>query len=210
MALLLLYVIVVLIGLIPVNNDFQPADDGIEILLTSNAVHADIILPIRTDVIDWREEFPAHCFSGNVENATHVAIGWGDKGFYIDTPRWSDLRASTVAKALFWPTGSCLHVSFTMRDLPNARTVRITPEQYANLVHFIKKSMRSSERPETTLIRGAAYLWYDAFFEAKGRYHCFNTCNCWTGRAMQAAGIRTGWFTPLPKTVFLYLPERTP
>jgi hypothetical protein len=32
------------------------------------------------------------------------------------------------------------------------------------------------------------------------------TCNCWVGEAMRSAGIRTAWFTPLPKTVFLYLP----
>ena len=50
--LLLLVVIaiaaILVVGLIPVNNDFQPTEDGIQIFLVSNAVHADIILPVST------------------------------------------------------------------------------------------------------------------------------------------------------------------
>jgi len=46
----------------------------------------------------------------------------------------------------------------------------------------------------------------DVRCQARGSYHCLNTCNCWVGRALRSCGVRTGWFTPLPKTVFFYLP----
>jgi hypothetical protein len=39
------------------------------------------------------------------------------------------------------------------------------------------------------LIPHAAYGPADASFEAEGHYHCFNTCNCWTGAALRSAGI---------------------
>ncbi len=203
------YLSIALVGLIPVNNDFQPTADGIEIWLVSNAIHTDIVLPIRTEVIDWRGRFPPGSFAVDPWRATHVAIGWGNKDFYVNTPTWADLQFSTVVKALFSPSASCMHVSLcTAENLAqDACSVKISAAQYQRLVEFINNSFRHQADGSTTLIPHAAYGPNDAFFEAQGRYHCFNTCNCWTGRAMQATGIRTGWYTPLPGTVLLYLPN---
>lgn len=202
------YFLVVLLGLIPVNNDFQPTPDGIEVRLISTDVHADFVLPIATDVIDWREVFPPGAVSGDVSRATHVAIGWGDKGFYIGTPRWEDLRLSTACHALFWPSSTCLHVTYTEADLlpDGGRSVRLSREQYARLAEFIRSSIAPGPDGKPQPIRGAAYGFQDAFFEARGSYHVFNTCNCWVGRGMRSAGLRTGWFTPLPRTVLWWLP----
>ena len=203
------YLFVALIGLIPVNNDFQPTPDGIEVWLVSNPIHTDIVLPAGNEAFDWRECFPAGSFAVDSRRATHVAIGWGNKGFYVNTPTWADLRCSTVANALFWPSESCMHVSLcTAEGLPQgARAVKISPAQYRRLVEFINCGFRRQADGSRILIPHAAYGQNDAFFAAEGRYHCFNTCNCWTGRALQAAGLRTGWFTPLPGTPCLYLPD---
>ena len=206
---ILFYFLVVLVGLIPVNNDFQPTPDGIEIFITSSSVHADLVVPIQTETIDWREHFPPRYFSGENKSATHAAIGWGDKGFYIGTPTWADLKVSTAANALFWPSDSCMHVCLcTPKALPEGvRSVKISVAQYKNLVDYIKKSFRKSSDGSYQWIPKTAYSTDDAFFQANGYYHCLNTCNCWVGGGMRAAGIRTAWFTPLPKTMFLYLPE---
>ncbi len=204
-----LYVLIVLVGLIPVNNEFEPTPDGVEILLISNPVHADLVLPVDTNTVNWREHFPADCFSGDTSGATHIAFGWGDKGFFIETPTWADLRASTAAKALFWPSDTCMHVRLTkaerLRD--GSRSVRISVTQYERLVEYINESFRQESDGSRIQVGVAAYGPHDAFFEAHGTYHCINTCNCWIGGAMRSAGIRCGWLTPLPKTVFLYLPE---
>jgi uncharacterized protein (TIGR02117 family) len=206
--LVVVYLLVALVGLIPVNNDFQPTPDGVEVVFTSTAVHADVVLPIANQTVDWREHLPAKCFAGDVSRATQVRFGWGNKQFYIATPTWGDLKVSTVLEALFWPSESCMHVVMERRqDLASGRAVRISVEQYERLVRFVKESFVEDEGGRFVLIEGAAYGPRDAFFEAHGRYHCFNTCNCWVGRAMRASGIRCGWFTPLPKTVLLYLPD---
>ena len=199
----------VVIGLIPVNNDFEPSSDGIEIFIISNPVHADLVMPLHTEITDWSVHFPADCFSGNTFGATHVAIGWGDRGFYIETPTWADLRVSTTVKALFWPSKTCMHVTLTSTDYlgEDSRSVFISREQYGQLVDFVNSSFRINEHGDKIQISDEAYGYNGAFFEALGTYHCVNTCNYWVGMAMQAAGIRTGWLTPLPKTVFLYLPE---
>lgn len=209
LSLATLYVLVILIGLIPVNNGFRPADDGIEIIIISNSVHTDILLPIRTPVIDWRESIPPTCFRRDAPSASHITIGWGDKGFYIGTPTWADLRLSTALNALFWSSDTCLHVGLASADrLPEgARRISLSEEQYRGLVDFIDASFKKDAEDRNIQIAGAGYNDYDAFFEAHGTYHFLNTCNCWAGRAMQAGGIRTGWLTPLPKTPFLYLPD---
>ena len=206
---LVLYLAIALVGLVPVNNDFKPTPDGIEVAIVSDAIHADIVLPIATETIDWRKEFPADRFRGNTQSATRVAIGWGDRGFFIETPTLADLRVSTAAKALFWPSASCLHVSLIgAESLPaGARSVKISIAQYERLVAYINESFRHDGDGSKIQIRGAAHGTRDAFFEARGTYTCLNTCNTWIGRAMRSAGMQVGWLTPLPKTMLLYLPD---
>jgi uncharacterized protein (TIGR02117 family) len=203
------YFLLALIGLFPVNNNFRETPDGIEIWLISNAIHTDIVLPIQTEAADWRARLPGETFSVDAASATHVAIGWGNKGFYINTPTWNDLRFSTVLNALFWPSESCMHVTLcTAEGIPNgARSIKISAAEYQRLIEFINSGFRHRADGSVILIPHAGYGPADAFFEGEGRYHCFNTCNCWTGRAMQAAGIRTGWYTPLPGTELYYLPK---
>jgi len=204
------YLLLLLLGLMPVNNDFEPDPEGIEVRFSSGAIHADIILPITTETIDWREHIPAESFAGDTSRATLIAISWGDKEFLIETQTGSDWRLLTTLKALFWPSEACLQVSLTTAEsLPDStKTVRLSVAQYEQLVEFINQSFRHDKAGRKLPIRLAAPGINQAFFEAHGTYHSFNTCNCWVGRAMQASGIRTGWLTPLPKTMFLYLPDK--
>ena len=97
---LLAFVALLVIGLIPVNNGFRAPDEGIELFLVSNPVHADIIVPRSTAVIDWNERFDREHFEGDISKATHIAFGWGDRGFFLETETWDDLKVSTAANAL--------------------------------------------------------------------------------------------------------------
>ena len=207
-ALPLLYLFVALLGLIPVNSDFQPTADGIEIIVVSNAVHADVVIPLVTESMDWRKRFPPKLFTGDVSAATHVAIGWGDRGFFLETPTWADFKFSTAANALLLPSTTCMHVAMTRAESVReyGRSVRISAEQYQKMVAFIESSFELDQEG-IKLIEGERYGRTDCFFDAKGRYHALNTCNCWVGRAISAAGLKTGWLTPLPHTVAIYFPK---
>ena len=207
--LIALYLIAVLIGLYPVNHGFEPTPDGIEVILISSSVHADVVLPINSGIFNWRDRFSAECFAGDTSHATHIAIGWGDKRFYVETPTWRDTRILSVANALFIPSATCLHVRMCqLESLPvGTRSVTISPAQYHRLVDYVERSFKSDKNGSKIQMVDAAYGDDDAFFRAHGSYHCLNTCNCWVGGAMKSAGIKTGWFTPLPKTIFFYLPD---
>lgn len=206
--LLVVYFGIVLVGLIPVNNDFLADEQGVEIMVISNAVHADLVLPLHNEHCDWRNDFSPSEFIADTNGATHVAIGWGDAGFFIHTPTWNDLKFSTAANALLWPSQSCLHVSMTRDEYvrPHAQVVKVSPQQYGELVQFIQSTFVTNDAGEKVSLEGA-YGRTDAFYEAAGNYHALNTCNSWAGRGLKSAGVRVPWLTPMPKSVFLYLPE---
>jgi uncharacterized protein (TIGR02117 family) len=205
--LLALYLLVALVGLIPVNNDFEPTADGVEIMVISTAIHADLVLPIRNETVDWSHHLPSSDFKGDVSRATHVAFGWGNREFYIDTPTWADVKAGTVFRAAIWPSPTCMHVNmWNDKAIPAGARTRISHEQYRHLAEYVLGSFRRDAGGRFLLIEDRGYGTNDAFYEAHGSYHAFNTCNCWLGRGLKAAGVRTGWFTPLPKTVSLYMP----
>lgn len=193
-------------GLIPVNNDFRAANNGIQIYIVSNAVHADIIVPKTSAVIDWSERFGSSEFSEDINNKSHVSFGWGDREFFLETETWDDFKLSTAVNALLLPSSSCIHVSFVRPgDCRDAVAVTISKEQYNRLAEFIESSFRLNENGTYLQIPGEAYSTNDAFFLSAGRYHIMNTCNSWVGRGLKQAGVKTPWFSPMPKSPTLYI-----
>lgn len=201
----LIYIGILLIGLIPVNNSFVPADGGITLYVVSNEVHADIIVPVKTDIIDWAEEFSGATFGSDVTALSHVAFGWGDKGFFLETETWDDFKLSIAANALLLPSESCIHVSFTNPTyFKDAASVTVSESQYQKLVDHIERSFNADSNQQSVQIPDRSYSSNDAFFEANGRYHLLNTCNSWVGRGLKSAEVRVPWLSPLPKTPMLY------
>lgn len=202
------YALAIAIGLIPVNRDFvPPSTGGVPIYVYSGAVHSDLILPTQTGDLDWRKEFAPSLFQKPVDNFSHVAIGWGDRGFYLDTPTWADLKASTAARALLVSSESVVHVQFMgkPRESKTCRRLLLSQLQYEELTDFIRDSFSKTDS-KITAIDGESYGNTDAFFEGAGSYHAFNTCNCWAANALQSAGVTVPWFAPMPRTILWYLP----
>ena len=188
---------------LPENTDFKPSRDGIEIFIYSGNAHSEFILPMKTPEKDWNETFALQNPTGTTSNErSHIAIGWGDRELYTQTPQWSDLEIPTAAAAMFLPTDSVLHVEAVSNPYATSRSMRteISTQQYSRLCQFIESTMADSEP-----IEEVSFGDNDRFYAAKGKYHMFNTCNNWVGEAMKATGIKVGRFTPLPKTVFWHL-----
>ena len=206
--LILIYVLILLIGLIPANTNFRQAKEGVTIYVVSNAVHADIIVPCDSTTIDWIDEFKGHQFAESIQQESHVAFGWGDRGFFLETETWDDLKISTAAKALLIPSSSCMHVTFTRPEYySDPVAVTISNEQYGDLVDFIDSSFEKNQQQDRKQIDGYAYSTRDAFFDAVGNYHMLNTCNSWVGRGLNHAGVCVPVLSPMPKTPTLYFPE---
>ena len=185
-------------GAIPSNRDWAPPARGIRIFVESNGVHTGIIVPKVAAGVDWRgvaraEDLRDPRFAGY----DHVAFGWGEKTFYLETPTWADVKLRTVLAAATGSTRTLMHVEHlpVPRAGDGAREIMVTPAQYRRLAAYIRASFRDGGA------RYRGYAGYDAFYDANGRYDAVRTCNSWTGDALRFAGVRVGAWTPFPVTV---------
>ncbi len=187
---------------ISAENNSQPA---ITIYLKSNGVHTDIVLPVKTDIKDWSQSI----LYKNTRNADttlkYLAMGWGDKGFYLETPTWNDLKASTAFKAAFGLSSSAIHATFyhELREGEQCVKLTIAKEQYQRLVAFIENSLQTDPLGNPIVITtDARYGNNDAFYEASGNYSLFHTCNTWTNNALKASGQKLAGGRPLTRVYF--------
>lgn len=180
------------LGLIPVNGDFRQSGQGIDIYIRANAVHTDLIIPIRTDTRDWGSKLPG------LGGADYLAIGWGDRAFYLETRHWSDLKPGNALRALIGLDRTLLHVEPIERPMESEQTIRlrIAPAQYARLVAAIDAGFAKGADGKPVAVPGAHYDERDAFYEATGTYSLFSTCNDWVRQALAQAGIRTAAWAP--------------
>jgi uncharacterized protein (TIGR02117 family) len=215
LAILLFVAAAILLGNTPVNTDFQDAGaEGIEILVLNNGVHADLVLPIDNTRFRWLDHFMETDFRAMNSGHRYAIFGWGDRQFYMETRTWDDLKVSNVVKAFAGLGKTVVHVSLT-EDLnwpkDRSRSIRITPDQFERLCRRLLETFERKESGALVLIPQAGYHEQDAFYEARGSYHLFRTCNVWAGDALAQAGVRVGFWTLTPQLLFRCLPaERAP
>jgi uncharacterized protein (TIGR02117 family) len=193
-------------GLLPHGAATDPAPKQVDIYLHSNGVHADLLLPVVALDIDWRQRLPSYD-DPDVANGgfPYLAFGWGDRSFYLTTPTWSDLDVTTALLALSGLDGTVMHVqSASPPPLgPRSAKLSLTADQYHQLVEYIDQSFQHDPAGAPIPIAGAHYYGrHDAFYEARGHYSLFNTCNEWTRGALARAGQRTAAWAPFDIALF--------
>lgn len=205
----LLYIgLAFIFGLIPANRHSVPPVEGIQIYIVTNGVHTDFVLPIQSSDINWAALFPAADFKDvQPANMTHIAFGWGDRGFYLDTPTWDDLTAATAIRALFLKSATAVHVTYYRHPRPGdaVRPLVLSTTQYKQLTTFIMDAFERDDVGNPVLIPGRGYRGNDTFYAANGSYSLFNTCNDWTGRALRHIGVKTGMWTPFSQSIMYHL-----
>ena len=212
LALLLLYgLLALLLPLIPVGPEATaPPPEGATVWVESNGVHTQFVVPTRNATIDWEQRFPSEWFPELTYPCAFVAIGWGDKGFYLETPNWSDLRLSVAFKAAFFLGSAAAHVEWIPYEPEPGKRCRklvLTEAQYRRLVDYLLATFQLDEAGRFRRIDHPGYNTRDAFFEASGTYSLVRTCNQWTGSGLAAIDVRTGLWTPFAGNVLRWLPE---
>ncbi len=187
----------------------EPSDARVEtrrILVLSNPIHTDIAIPLDDETRAAYAFLAASGIPVTDPAAEWLVIGWGGRAFYLETPTWADLKPMPVFRALTIDR-SVMHVGVAGgidETHPAIRSFDLQPVEFQNLSDFIQASF-VRERGEVVAIPGAGYGAYDRFFEAHGSFNALLGCNTWTARALRSAGIRTGWWNPLPQTLGLSL-----
>lgn len=207
-AVIILYLLVAIIcSLIPVNNQAETPAMGIPIYLATNGLHTDFYLPTVTEHIDWKDFVKNESFKIPYERPAFIGFGWGDRGFYLETPTWRDLTFKNAFKAIFLPSETLMHVTY-LNGIPQqsqrVKKLILSPQQYRDLVTYIQKGFVQKDYPYNHLAE-SAYGNKDTFYLGTGRFHLFRTCNVWVNRGLKEIGVKTALWTPFDKGILWHL-----
>ena len=212
--LLALFLLAAWIGSsIPRNVEWDEPDQGIAIMVETNGVHTGIVMPVVSEVKDWRETFPsAGMLREDGRMPTHVAIGWGEKEVFLNVPEWSDLTAATALRVAMFGGDGLMRVGHYALPQPSDhhRPLMLRPAEYRRLVEQIEAALPPVDE-------GEKRFSYDSYergarnYDALGRYTLANTCNQWVGDVLANAGVEMGLWTPLSGGVMKWIdPPRVP
>lgn len=204
LSLLTYLLIVTLLSYVSVNEDFAENQQEIPIYILTNGVHTDVVLPIKNEHYDWSNQLKFEHTKSKDTTYQYVALGWGDKGFYLETPTWADLKASTALKAATGLSSSAMHVTFykNLKENKSCKKIQISLENYQNLIAFINKSFQIKSRDFLKIETDAVYGKHDVFYEANGSYSLFYTCNSWANQALKAANQKAALWTISDSGIF--------
>lgn len=181
------------------HKSFRNESAGIEIQVISDGIHMDLILPAQNEWMDWWSFLDAKDYGETLDQMTHLGFGWGDKGFYLEIPEWSDLTFRIAATAMLKPSPTLMHMTAYVGEAPARKynhRLTLDTEQYQRLISHLKESFTLDNHGKVILLEGVGYTPMDNFYQSDGSYHAFFTCNSWASEALASAGIRTPVWTP--------------
>ncbi|MBA9072103.1 uncharacterized protein (TIGR02117 family) [Flavobacterium gossypii] len=207
LAFFVLYIIVALVlPRFSVNSEDKNPTEDVAIYIKSNGVHTDIVVPIKTEYKDWSEKIKFDHIASKDAAMQFIGFGWGDKGFYLNTPEWSDLKFSTAFNAAFYLGTSAMHATFfkQLKENEDCIKINISKEEYAKLIKYIEDSFQYDADGNPILIHATTYGQNDSFYEANRKYSLFYTCNTWANNALKSADQKAAVWTPSDTGIFCH------
>jgi uncharacterized protein (TIGR02117 family) len=204
-AVVLLYLLIAYcLSRITIDKEMNTKDE-LSIYILTNGVHTDIVVPTRNELMDWSNFIYFDNTMAADSTCTYLALGWGDKGFYLQTPTWSDLKASVAFKAAFALSSTVIHATYysKMTESKTCKKILINRNQYKRLINYITGTFQKDAMGKFLFISTRAnYGKYDAFYEANGSYSLFKTCNTWANNALKACGQKCCLWTAFDEGIF--------
>jgi uncharacterized protein (TIGR02117 family) len=205
-----LYLLIALVlALIP-TEEKTVGEPSHTVYLLKSGPHTDFFLPVQSTFHNWAIDFPYANNTNPDTSLTWVAIGWGDKDFYINTPTWDDLTAKTAIAATFGTGTAAVHASYYFDVPTDGRPLvklELSDEQYQQLITFIRGSLASDaqgRRLPVTADKPGVNGAYDRYYEAHGTYSMVYTCNTWINCGLKAAGKKACYWTGFAEGIFYH------
>jgi uncharacterized protein (TIGR02117 family) len=195
-----------IIPLITVNSHPITGND-VAIFIETNGDHTDVVLPIVNPIKDWRSEIKYQNTVSRDSSKKYVAIGWGDKEFYLNTPTWSQLKFTIAFKAVFALGTAAVHATFcdSPQENKDCKKIMLSDDQYKKLVAYIDNTFKKDRAGQVINVKTKSrYNDEDAFYEAKGRFSLFYTCNTWANNVLKACGQKACLWTALDIGIFYH------
>lgn len=181
-----------------------PTTKGVTIYMKSDGIHTDFVFPVHSRQVDWTKLFPPSDTRGKNDTLKYISVGWGDQGFFLNTPEWSDLKASTAFEACFYLGETAIHTNYLSKLNGDYQKVElnITPKQYRNLYRYVRTTLQKDKHQKIICIHNRGYWDTDSFYEANGSYGMFFTCNSWVNKGLKEVDLPACLWAPFNGGIF--------
>ncbi len=165
-----------------------PADNRLRvhaIRVVSNGWHSAIVVSrpelVATGLVPEANDFP---------DAAFLEFGWGDRVYYPAKKKTLGMALRAALSA----TPAVMHMAGLARapELIHADyevvPMALTEGEFRHLVRAIADDFKRPEGGRAEPISRGLYR-NSNFYDARGMFHLFNTCNTWTARMLRAGGV---------------------
>ena len=158
---------------------------GNEVYVVNHGWHTGFVLPAS----DIQKVIPE--LKNRFGYAPYIEFGWGDNEFY----RSEEITSGITLKAIFLPTDSVVHAVAVTRNADKyfkhseVEKFCLKDPEFKSLVKFISRSFYRDESGNILKLNHGIY-GDSQFYKAKGDFHIFNTCNKWTAKGLESAGMK--------------------
>ena len=158
---------------------------GNEVYVVNHGWHTGFVLPAS----DIQKVIPE--LKNRFGNAPYIEFGWGDNEFY----QAEEITSGITLKAIFLPTDSVVHAVLVPlkvdRYFKNSEVEKFCLEdsKLESLIKFISSSFYRDLSGNILKLNHGIY-GDSQFYKAKGDFHIFNTCNKWTAKGLESAGMK--------------------
>jgi uncharacterized protein (TIGR02117 family) len=191
-----LYLLAALAGsIIALNGSWSEPAEGTTVYIADNGIHADIIMPVKAEGVDWEPLIPKGDFAAADPGARWIAFGSGERQVYLDTPTWWDIRPRTIWSAIAGGA-RVMHVEYISDPSYAARQIRLRPEEYRRLWAAVRADLALDKRGRPQRIEHPGYGRSDAFYRATGKANAVRTCNAVAAGWLGLAGVKVSVWPP--------------
>ena len=99
-----------------------------------------------------------------------MAFGWGDKGFFLNTPTWGNLTFSTAVNAVFLKSPTAMHVTEYKSIGAHWKKIMINDYQLISIEKNILDTFQLKEGKQFIKIEGHTYGNNNTFYKANENY----------------------------------------
>lgn len=183
---------------IPVNPKESGAPKEYTVYITLKGVHSDFIFPIRNDLKDWGKYLNLTSEFAQDSTRTFLAMGWGEKNFFMKTKEWSDLTVGTALKTTFGLGNGAMHLVQRTEPTKSEEGIfelKLSKKEYLDLCRFVEISFLKKNN-QLSRIKEHPYSKYDFFYDSGVWYSLTYTCNSWTNTGLKAGNQKACLWTP--------------
>lgn len=125
-------------------------------------------------------------------NKKYIVIGWGDRKIFLETKKWSDLKAEDFLRAFYGLNETVLRIEFLDNIPKNKKIKEFETKNFNNLVKHIKDSFVNEK-----IKKKRSYYQKGEFYKSNLKYNCFTNCNNWINLGLRKCYVSNRIWAPM-------------